>query len=492
MVCRFVVLKIKMIMNTINKAIEMKKWVFFLLLICSAVFAEGKDIQIKIHLRGVYESKISLMPLSGDNAFKPIAEGNGVKNGDIATIAVPADKLPGEFVLRFDYKQKQEDTPYPAEKQLILSDQDIELWVSPIYSNNPDSTWFQEGEKENSAFLRFMRENNDRKQQVGLLQNFMMNYDDSQSKFYQLGIQEFEKRRTAYNQWLNEQSKKYSNLFISHTFQFQHVSPVAFNGKPEEHTQSLIENYFEGIDMNDTLILHTRNLPEWMNGYVNMYGAMATSEQLRDSLFILAGQRAIENARMGHPEVYGWMVDYFYKGYESFGMEKGTVMLQRYIDDPNCLTSKRQEIIKRFVGMQKMKKGALAPIFEAEMFNGMKLRFDGVSKQKKYELVVFYESDCSHCKELLKELSDWYHVPENKVWFEIITVAMDNDRKIWEQNYEKNKFEWYDVWASGGVNSKAANDYFILSTPVIYIINKDMKIEATPENLKGIEDFLNE
>jgi len=476
-------------MNTILKR---KAGVITIMILALSLSSTARNITLKIHLRGVYESKISLMPLSGANAFKPIAEGNGIKNGDMATIAVQADKLPGEFVVRFDYKQKQEDTPYPAEKQIILSTQDLELWVSPIYCNNPDSTWFQEGEKENSTAVWFARENARRKEKVALLQNFLMNDDESQSKFYQAAVQEYEKRRVGYNQWIDGQVKEHNNLFVAHSFRFQHIPVIAFNGNKEKMTQDITGNYFEGIDFNDTLLLKTKGMTDWMNGYVNIYGSLATTEQLRDSLFTLAGQRAIEKAKTGHPKVYGWMVDYFYKGYESFGMKKGTEMLKKYTDDPNCLTSKRQEILKRLEGMQKMKKGTVAPGFEAEMFDGMKLRFDGISKQKKYELIVFYESECSHCKELLKELALWYSIPENKVWFEVITVAMDDDRKIWEQSYTKNKFDWYDVWAPGGVNSKVANDYYILSTPVIYIIDKEMKIAATPDNLKGIESFLNE
>jgi len=484
--------------NTKSYRNPLKGWFFFrscglLVLFCLALSfrLSAQDVTLKINLRGVYESKITLMPLTGANAMKSLAEGSGIKNNETATIVVPKDKLPGEFVLRFDYKEKESSTPYPAEKRIVISDQNLELRVNPLYSGNTDSTYFQKGEKENALFARFSRENSKQREKVALLQGFLMNYDDTQSKFYQQGIEEFESRRNKYNQWLKEQVVQNKALFVSHTFQFQHVPQLAFKGTEAERLQSMIGHYFDDMDFIDTLMIRTTNLPDWMNGYVNIYGSMSTTEQLRDSLFILAGKRAIEKAKTGHPKVYGWMVDYFYKGYESFAMQKGTEMLRQYIDDPNCLTSKRQEILKRFEGMQKMKKGSAAPSFNAEMIDGMKLLFDGVLKQKKYELVVFYESDCSHCKDLLKELSQWYSVPENKVWFDVITVALDDNRKTWEGNYQKNKFEWHDVWATGGVNSQAATDYYILSTPVIYIIDKEMKVAAMPQTMKEIETFLN-
>jgi len=463
-----------------------------LLALVFSAHVSARDLALKLHLRGVYDSKVSLMPLAGPNALKPVVSVEEVKNGKEAILSIPGNLLPGEFVLRFDYRQKESDSPYPAEKQVILNREDAELWVNPLYGNNPDSTWWNKDEKENTAFVRFAGENARRKQKVAVLQNFLMSYDDTQSRFFELGVEEYEKRRGEYNRWLTEQADLYSSLFVGHTFRFQYVPQVSFGGSPNEKMQEVISHYFDGVNLKDSLLIYSKSMAEWMNGYVNLYGQQAATTHLRDSLFTLAGQRAIEKAKTGHPKVYGWMVDYFYKGYESFNITKGTAMLQQYIDDPNCLTTRRQEILKRFEGMQKMKIGSVASGFDAEMFDGMKLRFDGVSKQKNYELIVFYESDCSHCKELLKELATWYRVPQNKVWFDIITVALDDNRKTWEENYQKNKFEWHDVWVEGGVNSKVANDYYILSTPVVYIVDKDMKVAAMPNSVKEIEKFLNE
>ena len=131
--------------------------VFLWLAPVSLILAQSKDVNLTIHLRGVSESKISLMGLSGTKAFKTIVEVQGVKNGETATLKVPAEHLPGEFVLRFDYKEKKESTPYPSEKNIFINDQDIELWVSPMQANNPDSTWMQKGERENAAFARWYK-----------------------------------------------------------------------------------------------------------------------------------------------------------------------------------------------------------------------------------------------------------------------------------------------------------------------------------------------
>ena len=137
--------------------------------------AQSRNTDLRIHVRGVYETKISLLPLAGANAFKSIIEVEGVKSGETGQITVPAEYLPGEFVLRFDYKNKELSAPYPAEKHVFINNQDLELRVNPPFSNNADSTRYQEGERENAAFVAFSKENDKLKFQISILQSVLLN-----------------------------------------------------------------------------------------------------------------------------------------------------------------------------------------------------------------------------------------------------------------------------------------------------------------------------
>lgn len=117
--------------------------------------SQARNVAIAIHVRGIYDSKISLLALSGSKTFKPIAEVQGIKNGETIKLSVSEEYLPGEFVLRFDYKETDASTPYPSEKNIFICKQDLELWVNPKFCNNSDSTWFQKDERENTAFAWF-------------------------------------------------------------------------------------------------------------------------------------------------------------------------------------------------------------------------------------------------------------------------------------------------------------------------------------------------
>src|SRR5690554_4911409 len=299
----------------------------FLIGFASPLFAQ--KVNMKIHINGVYESKITVLSLAGPG-IKTLKEYPAIKNGNTAVLEFEEDLLPGAFVLRFDYKETEKSNPYPSEKRIFIGSQALELWVNPLHTNNPDSTYFQKGEMENALFVEFSQENNKKRENLGGLQNFLATYDQPNSMMYTNGLEEYENRRKEYNQWLATEANKHKDKFVSHFFVLQYITYVDWKAKEEERVKSVIDNYFEGMDFKDPLLIKTSELNEWVNNYVNLYGTLSTTIELRDSLFTLAGQRAIEEAKKGDPLLYGWMVDYFYNGYESFNIQSGFKMLQPY------------------------------------------------------------------------------------------------------------------------------------------------------------------
>jgi nicotinic acid mononucleotide adenylyltransferase len=91
---------------------------------------------------------------------------------------------------------------------------------------------------------------------------------------------------------------------------------------------------------------------------------------------------------------------------------------------------------------------------------------------------------------LTENLNKWYSVPENQKLVDIVAVSMDEtdvEVKKWE-NKILNLKGWKHFRAKGGVNSTVANDYSILSTPVMFLIeSKSKTIQVLPENVLDIE-----
>lgn len=469
-------------------------WAFvFVSLFGAAAPKQGvSERSLAVRLQGVFSAKVSLIPFEGLKAVNPIAEIEDVKNGETTVIKIPAQYLPGEFVLRVNYRAEESSRPYPAERTIFINKQDVELSVNPLYIRNSEHTKFSAGETENTVYNAVMEENAVKRAQIDLLRQFLLSYDRPKSQVYKQAIKEFEKRRAEYNRWLSGYVKKYRKLYISRLFRFQHVPAAVWGASPEERHGQLIKNYFEGIDLNDPLIIRSRELSMFMDGYMNLYGMQAVTRELRDELFTQAGRAACEKASKGHPKVYGWMVDYFYAGYETYGITEGMAMLKEHINNPNCLTTKKQQIIKRLEGSAKLVPGALAPNFVISDNEGNSFEFHKWKGKAPYKLLLFWSTNCEFCSRLINELKQWHNEPANKEKIDIAAVSLDETKT--ETREWRTAIAGFPGWkhflAKGGINSLVANDYAILSTPVMFLIESESNIIVfVPGNLDELDKY---
>jgi thioredoxin-related protein len=220
---------------------------------------------------------------------------------------------------------------------------------------------------------------------------------------------------------------------------------------------------------------------------------LATSITLRDSLFTIAGKTAIEKTRTGNPMVYGWMVDYFFKGYESFNIEKGTKMLEPYLNDPNCLTTKRQEINKRLKGIETLVPGTIAPNIIMQDADNKPFELNAYQTGRNYLLLLFWSADCNHCTETVGKLYPWHQRTEVQQRLAIVAISMDETDtgiQAWRQKIKELK-GWTHMRATEGLRSKVANDYYILGIPVMILLNaKTKEIIALPEKVEQLNELL--
>lgn len=456
----------------------------FIFVAISPSFANIADsVSLTIHLRGVYKCKISLLSLNKSYLFKPVYELPPIMDGETTRLKIAPEHLPGEFVLRFDYYETKKSTVYPSEKSLIISKQDLELWVSPKYCNNADSTFFQKDEIENQTINRFRRMNADKKEQLGLLQTLLMNYDTPESSFYQSAVQEYEQRRKAYNNWIDSSYKADKKLFASSVYNFEKVPKIIFRGSETDRIKGIIAHYFDEMDFDNPIIIRSSKIFEFMNNYINLTGQLCTTVELRDSLIPAAAVVAIETARKGHPELYGWMVDYFYRGFETNAIDAGLKFLKPYIDDPKCLTSKKLEIQKRLEGMKTIVSGIKAPEISMPDENGNPFSLNDYKTSKKYILLVFWSADCSHCVETTQSIFEWNQNTEVSSLVDIVAISLDETSTEIEKWNQKRKelTNWLHMRAAEGIRSEAAAAYYILATPVMVLLDAQTKIiKSTP------------
>lgn len=455
---------------------------------------EADDRLLSIHLQGVSSTTASLKPFGGVKDISPIAKTQDAENDKTVLIKIPAQYLPGEFLLKIDYRDKEADSLSRADKTIFINKQDIELSLNPLHINNNDYTKFSEGETENTVYNIFMKEDSEKRMPLVSLRQFLLSYSLPESKLYTQAVEEFEQRRLEYNTWLSDQAEAYGGLYVSNLFQFQYIPQMEWSGSLEERYNRLLNAYFDGIDFSNPLIISSHNMPFFMDGYIGLYSMKAATEELRNSLLIEAGRIACEKASQGHPEVYGWMVDYFYKGYAGSKIDDGMVMLKVHINNPDCLTSKREQITKYLEGKSVLTPGALAPDFVIADKEGNDFEFHKWKGIARYKLLLFTLTGCAGCKTLKDALIKWYDEPKNRERLDIIVI----DLRETETSAERAKTvaaipsEWKYIYAKGGMDSPVAMDYAITGAPAMFLIETEGNtIVSLPNTFIELIDTLN-
>lgn len=112
--------------------------------------------------------------------------------------------------------------------------------------------------------------------------------------------------------------------------------------------------------------------------------------------------------------------------------------------------------------------------------------------QAKYTILVFWESDCSHCKKTIPELYGIYQKlkPKGVEVFAVHMLGGAEGKKKWVDFVNEHEmYDWMNVWNPYDFSYKKIYD--IISTPVIFILDKDKKIIGKKLDPKQIEEYLN-
>lgn len=103
-------------------------------------------------------------------------------------------------------------------------------------------------------------------------------------------------------------------------------------------------------------------------------------------------------------------------------------------------------------------------------------------------VLVFWSTSCSHC---LREIPQLYDFMKNQQQMKVIGFALENDALVWEQ-YSKNNLQgWHNVLGLNKWENKTARTYQINATPSYFVLDKNKKIIAKPNEFEDVKAYIN-
>lgn len=133
--------------------------------------------------------------------------------------------------------------------------------------------------------------------------------------------------------------------------------------------------------------------------------------------------------------------------------------------------------------------GNTAPDLTLESFKGDYKNLHEI--QSELTMVLIYEPNCSHCKEMVPKIYKDIYLPNSHKGLQVYAIYSMSDKKEWEEFLNKHQmFDWINVWDEYHTSGFKVL-YDARKTPCVYILDQNKEIIAKKLNMDGIKVFIN-
>ena len=190
-------------------------------------------------------------------------------------------------------------------------------------------------------------------------------------------------------------------------------------------------------------------------------------------------------------KVYNDLTKYLFQYFEKYSLFNASeyIAIKALSQKEVTLNS---ALVNKLESYRKMKVGNRAPNFElsGDVFkNGSSLKAAvHLSDIKtKYKLVIFGGSWCPQCRAEMIQLLPRYNNWKAK-GVEVIFVSLDTDKKEFENFIAP--FPFYSACDYKKWETQAAKDYYVTSSPTIFLLDSNNKIILRPPTVASLDSWL--
>ena len=149
-------------------------------------------------------------------------------------------------------------------------------------------------------------------------------------------------------------------------------------------------------------------------------------------------------------------------------------------------------LVNKLESYRKMRIGNMAPNFELVgdvLKNGVAVkntvRLSDINT--KYKIVIFGGSWCNQCRSEMIQLLPRYNNWKSK-GLEVVFISLDTDKKEFE-NFTA-PFPFYSACDYKKWETQAAKDYYVSSSPTIFLLDSNNKIILRPPTVASLDSWL--
>jgi thiol-disulfide isomerase/thioredoxin len=188
-------------------------------------------------------------------------------------------------------------------------------------------------------------------------------------------------------------------------------------------------------------------------------------------------------------KIFNEVTDYLFDLLEKNSLFQASEYLAlKVLNEGSCTIN--NDLANQLETYRAMKKGNIAPnmVFDKSNFINSNKIFNKLSDIKsKYSIVVFGASWCPKCKEELPEIAKLYNKWKLK-GVEVVFIALEESKNTFINFAKAFPFPCYSdnkKW-----ESKIVKDYYVFSTPTIFLLDNKREIILRPSSVKQMDSWV--
>ena len=294
---------------------------------------------------------------------------------------------------------------------------------------------------------------------------------ESEMEFFPDNARKIDSIKLKHNEYLESIRIKYLNSFLDTYIYFNKEIIV-----PEEYKdnkgQYIIDHYFDDVLFGDTRILNTRLLKNKLDDYFDNYMSKQTPEVICQKIDDLISMINDSELRVQGSEssIRDYVLWYLYSKYFNPENIENELVYIHLVDNyfskleiENLTDNIRKEIIKRADILRDITIRKTAPSFSFTDDNGDTICLDNI--KSKYTVLFFYKPDCQKCIRDKRILG--------------LIKKRRNDLTVLEINISEDNYN--------NVSHDIIKKYDVMTTPTIYLLNKNKEIIAKHIKAEEVE-----
>ncbi len=345
--------------------------------------------------------------------------------------------------------------------------------------------------KENSIFYDYLNKRNENQFKLELLTPLVAQYPQNE-EFYKEAEKEYIQLQDNMKNYTNSVIENNPDLLVSKFIHYDKPHQIDLSVPFSEQDEYLKKHYFDDLNFDDPVLLNLNVLPGKIIGYLSLYRDPSLAKVLQEELFRQAVD-SILHKTMNNEEIYYFSLQYLIDGFQMYGFDNLVDHIGKtYTLDKTCVNEERKsELEKRMDNIRKLSAGNNAPDIKIINTNEHSSPQWLSQIDSDYKLVLFWSSWCPHCKSIIPGLRDYYNqVPREK--FEIISISVDTSATGYQKVSDELSIPWISFADFKGWNTQAAIDYSIYATPMMILVDKDLKIIYKPSGIAELKTKMEE